>query len=189
LTSLAENELSDVIKRFPPQSLDRANALLDRLKTHQQQMRVRLESLRDKLGEGSVRRGHQVFFGEKSKCGSCHRVGETGNRVGPDLTTIGANRSTTDLLESILFPSASIVRDYESHQVLTVDGRLLTGIIIDESADSIELQQPNGDRVALDHRDVEQVVASTVSMMPTGLGDSLDEDELIDVVTYLQSLR
>jgi putative heme-binding domain-containing protein len=188
LMSLAEHELSDIIKRFPPQTLDHANRLLDRLKDHHQQKVLRLESLRGKLAGGDATRGEQVFMGEKSKCSSCHRVGKKGKAVGPDLTTIGANRSASDLLESIVFPSASIVRDYESHKVLTADGHVLTGLVIAESTDTIELQQSNGDKVKIHQDDVEQISASSVSVMPAGLDEALTEQDMLDVVRYLQDL-
>jgi putative heme-binding domain-containing protein len=181
--------LSDVIKRFPRESLDRANRLLDRLKQHHGQQQLRLESLRNRLVEGDPTRGQQVFAGEKAKCSSCHRVGKVGKAVGPDLTTIGSVRSANDLLESIVFPSASIVRDYGTHQILTIDGRALTGLVVSESADAIQLQQASGDRVKVKHDDIEQITTGKLSIMPAGLDEALTEKELLDVVRYLQSLN
>ncbi len=163
--------------------------MLDQLKLHQQQKLQRLESLRSQLATGDAKRGQAVFMSEKSKCSSCHRVGEQGKRVGPDLTTIGANRTAGDLLESMVFPSASIVRDYESYKVLTVDGRALTGLLVSESADAIEIQQASGEKVLLRQSDIEQISPSTVSIMPAGLDETLSETELLDVVKYLQSLK
>jgi putative heme-binding domain-containing protein len=189
LMSLSETELSDVIKRFPPETLDRANRLLDRLKQHQQQKLVRLESLRNHLADGNAERGKSVFASEKAKCSSCHRIGKMGTPVGPDLTTIGSNRSANDLLESIVFPSASIVRDYESYVVLTVEGRAIAGLVLNESADAIEIQQTNGEKVRLQQSDIERITPSTVSIMPAGLEEALSEADLLDVVKYLQSLR
>ena len=126
---------------------------------------------------------------EKSKCSSCHRIGDQGKRVGPDLTTIGANRSAADLLESLVFPSASIVRDYESYKVLTVDGRALTGLLVSESADAIEIQQASGEKVLLQHDDIERLEPNAVSIMPSGLDEALTETELLDVVMYLQTRK
>ncbi len=189
LLSLADSEFSDVIKRFPPETLDRANRLLDQLREHQQQKRQRVERLRDQLAMGNAERGRQVFMSEKAKCSSCHRVGESGHRVGPDLTTIGANRTADDLLESIVFPSASIVRDYESYQLLTVDGRVMTGLVVSESMDTIEMQQPSGQKVLLEQTEIERFTPSAVSIMPAGLDEALSETQLLDVVTYLQSLK
>ncbi|MGB1708341.1 MAG: hypothetical protein ACPHF4_10995, partial [Rubripirellula sp.] len=112
-----------------------------------------------------------------------------GQVVGPDLTTIGANRSATDLLESIVFPSASIVRDYSTYQVLTLGGRVFSGILVSESSDGIELQQASGKSVRILQSEVERIVPGSVSIMPAGLEQTLTEDELVDIVKYLQSLK
>ena len=127
LSSVPPHELSDVVKRYPADLRDRANALLDRLKQEEQQRLTRLDQLLPRLKEGDAERGRQLFFAEKSKCATCHRVGNKGGRIGPDLTTIGANRSPADLLESIVFPSATLVRDYQPYTVLTAEGQTLTG--------------------------------------------------------------
>ncbi|TWU01249.1 PVC-type heme-binding CxxCH protein [Stieleria varia] len=183
--SLAESELSDVVKKFPPATLQRANALLDQLKSHRQQRLARLEALRGRLELGDPLRGASVFVGEKAKCSSCHRIAEIGKAVGPDLTTIGANRSADDLLESIVFPSASIVRDYGTYQVLTHSGRVLTGLLVGETASSIQVQIASGETVTLMLTEIEQITPSSVSTMPAGLDESLSEQELLDVVSYL----
>ena len=189
LLSLAEHELFGVFNRFPPELLDEANQLLELLKQHEQQKLVRLQGLRDKLAQGDAARGKAVFASEKAKCSTCHRVADQGLRVGPDLTTIGLNRSADDLLESILFPSASMVRDYDPYKIMTVDGRVLSGIIVGETQSAIELQQASGEKLSLPRDDIEQIAPSEVSIMPAGLEEALSETDLLDVVTYLQSLK
>ena len=113
----------------------------------------------------------------------------SGQAVGPDLTTIGANRSATDLLESVVFPSASIVRDYTTYQVLTRHGQVFSGLLVGESSDVIRLQLPNGKHVQILEADVDRMEPQSVSVMPAGLDDLLTESELVDVVKYLQSLN
>ena len=189
LLSLPEHELSDVIKRFPRESISMGNKILDRLKKHHREKLGRLEKLRSRLSEGNAKRGRLLFASEKAKCSSCHRVGDLGQAVGPDLTTIGANRSATDLLESIVFPSASIVRDYSTCQVLTLNGRVFSGILVSESSDAIQLQQASGELIRILQSDIERVDLGGVSIMPAGLDQSLTEGELTDIVNYLQSLK
>ena len=174
------------VSHFP---VPAANELLGRLRGHQQQKRLRLEGLREQVRLGDVVRGKKIFLSEKSKCSACHRIGQQGHRVGPDLTTIGSNRSASDLLESIVFPSASIVRDYDSQKVLTLDGRILTGLLVTENADTIVIQQSSGEKVSLSREDIDQMTPSAISIMPSGLDEALSESELADVVAYLQSLR
>ena len=80
--TLPEHELSDVIKRFPRETISFANRLLDRLKVNQQQKRERLEELRGRLTTGDAVRGQLLFESEKAKCSSCHRVGDRGRQLG-----------------------------------------------------------------------------------------------------------
>ncbi|MDG2221318.1 MAG: sulfatase-like hydrolase/transferase [Rubripirellula sp.] len=187
--SLSEPELSDVIKRFPATTFARANTLLDRLKSLSQAKVARLEQLRDQVSTGDVARGKNLFTSERAKCSTCHRVAKEGKAVGPDLTTIGRNRSASDLLESIVFPSASIVRDYQTYQLLTSDGRAFTGLLIRETRDRIEVQLASGETKSFDRGEIDQIQINPVSIMPSGLDDALTEAELIDIVAYLGSLR
>ena len=189
LDSLAEAEVSDIVKRFPRPMLKRGNTLLDRLKEVHQARVARLHRLRDQLGQGDAARGKLVFQSDRAKCASCHRIGQTGKAVGPDLSSIGGNRSATDLLESIIFPSASIVRDYGTHQLLTSDGRALQGMVVSESNSTLVLQQASGEQIQIDLKDIETIQPSNVSIMPTGLDGVLKESELLDVVRYLQTLN
>ncbi len=189
LTSLAEHEFSDVIKRYPKELLPTANALLVRIRQEEQQKLARLDKLLPLLKQGDAARGRELFFAEKSKCAACHRVADKGGRIGPDLTTIGANRSPHDLLESIVLPSATIVRDYEPYNIATTDGRVLTGLIARETADTVFIQQQTGEPVAVPRDDIEELTPGAVSIMPNGLEKALSESDLADVIAYLQSLK
>ncbi|MCI0492535.1 MAG: HEAT repeat domain-containing protein, partial [Planctomycetes bacterium] len=187
-TVLEPHEFSDVIKGYPAELLPRANVLLDRLKELQQQKLARIDQLLPQLEAGNGARGREVFLAEKSQCSTCHRIAEEGGRVGPDLTTIGANRSGRDLLESSVFPSATIVRDFEPYTVVTTDGRVLAGLISRQTTDTLFLQQQTGDPIAIPQDDIEQIVPDVVSIMPAGLDQVLTEQQLADVIAYLMSL-
>ena len=187
--NLAPTELSDVIKLYPVELLPTANRLLDILNAQDEQKLATLDSLIPRLKHGNAARGKAVFFSEKATCATCHRIADKGTRVGPDLTTIGANRSGRDLLESVVFPSASIVRDFEPYTVVTSDGLILTGLLARETTDTLYIQQQTGDPVAVPRDDIEQIVASTVSIMPSGLEKVITEAELADVIAYLLSLK
>lgn len=189
LLTIPENELSDIVKRYPPTTLDKANALLDRIKQNEQQKIERLASLKQLLSSGNAQRGKAVFFSEKAKCSACHRVGQQGKRVGPELTTIGANRSESDLLESIVLPSASIVRDFGTVTVLTDDGQAISGLVVSESNDKLVLQQNTGNQITIERDEIERVKPNPVSIMPNGLDEALSQQDLVDVVAYLRSLQ
>ncbi|MDE0819040.1 MAG: HEAT repeat domain-containing protein, partial [Pirellulaceae bacterium] len=179
----------NVIKRFPQDLLPAANEILGRIRIAEQAKLASLDKLLPLIGTGDISRGKKLFFAEKSKCASCHRVGERGSRIGPDLTTIGANRAGHDLLESIVLPSSTIVRDFEPYNIVTNDGRVLTGLITRQTADSVTIQQQTGDPITLARKDIDEMAAGTVSIMPNGLDKTLTESELADVIAYLMSLR
>jgi len=187
--NLAINEFSDVVKRYPPDLLPPANQLLDQLKQRDQDKLQRLDRLVAALDRGNAERGKKLFLTEKAKCSTCHRVGQEGGNIGPDLTTIGANRSRRDLLESIVFPSSTLVRQYEPFTVYTVQGRVLTGLVARETENDIYLQQQSGDPLRIPRSDIDEIVSSTVSLMPNGLEEALSESELIDVVAFLATAR
>ncbi len=134
-------------------------------------------------------RSRDVFFSEKASAETCHRIGDKGGRIGPDLTTIGANRTSRDLLESIVFPSASIVRQYESFTVTTTSGLTYSGLIVRETDDALTIQQATGDPIIVRRQDVELVAPGTVSIMPQGLEQALTEEQLADVIAWLKTLR
>lgn len=189
LTSIATHEFSDIIKRYPASLRPRGNALLDQIRHAHQQRLARLDDLLALLDQGDPQRGRDVFFAEKSKCSACHRIQSQGGRIGPDLSTIGRNRSPQDLLESIVFPSASFVRDYEPKSVITIDGRVYSGLIARETGDTLFLQQQAGEPVRIPVDQIEEIAASTVSIMPSGLDKALTENELADVIAYLMTLK
>ena len=179
----------NVIKRFPQDLLPAANEILGRIRIAEQSKLASLDKLLPLIGTGDASRGKELFFAEKSKCAACHRVGERGSRIGPDLTTIGANRAGHDLLESIVLPSSTIVRDFEPYNIVTNDGRILAGLIARQTTDSVTIQQQTGDPITLPRKDIDEMVAGTVSIMPNGLDKALTESELADVIAYLMSLR
>jgi putative heme-binding domain-containing protein len=116
-------------------------------------------------------------------------VQRRGGRIGPDLSTTRARRTTRDLLEAILFPNSSLARGFESFAVLTNDGRIHNGLILSETTDAIRLRTTEQSELTIPRADIEELQPSSVSVMPTGLDRAISEPELRDLVTYLESLR
>ena len=195
LNTLPTIQVSEVVKRFTPELHDRANKLLDRMHAAEQQKLLRLDSLVGQLRTGDAARGRAVFFSEKAKCATCHVVGQDdagellGKRVGPDLTTIGASRTAKDLLESIIFPSSTIVRQYEPYTLLTVNGRTYSGLVLKDTSEEVTIQQTTGDPVTVPRDQIEELIPGTVSVMPKGLDEELTAQQIADLVAWLQSLR
>ena len=189
ISSLPTLEVSEVVKRFPPELHDRANAVLSRMNAAEQQKLRKLDELVGILKTGDATRGKAAFFSEKAKCSACHIVAGQGKRVGPDLTTIGGNRAPKDLLESIIFPSATLVRQYEPYTLLTDSGRTYSGLVIRDTAESVTIQQNTGDPITVSRNEVEELIPSTVSIMPKGLEEALTAQQIADIVAWLQTLR
>jgi putative heme-binding domain-containing protein len=149
--------------------------------------RERIETLLPRAADGDVRRGHAVFYSAKASCSACHRMGNAGGVVGPELTRIGDIRTERDLLESILYPSKSFVRSYEPMQVFTVDGRVINGTVRDETEKAYLIATGPNQEVRLARDEVEEIAPSTVSVMPSGLDGQLSETELADLVAFLKN--
>lgn len=189
LKTLAPHRFSDVVKRFPQQVLPQANRLLQRIEQFEEDRIVKVDRLMPLLSAGNAQRGRKLFHSEKSKCATCHRTEKAGSLIGPDLSNIGANRSARDLLESVVLPSATIVRDYEPYTLVTLDGRVLSGVLARETEQAVYLQSATGPPVEILRSEIEQMLPSAVSMMPSGMDEALTENELADVIAYLKTLR
>jgi putative membrane-bound dehydrogenase-like protein len=127
-------------------------------------------------------RGRAIF---DRTCLSCHRLYEAGGNVGPDIT--GSDRANPDyILENVLDPSAAVSRDYTLTNVATTDGRLISGIIREQTDQSLVIQTAN-ERIVLPREDVEAIKPSTTSMMPEGQLENLSPQEIRDLFAYLAS--
>ena len=151
---------------------------------------ARLEELEKSLPAGDIARGVALFQSPRAACMSCHPVGYKGGNLGPDLSKVGAVRTRRDLLESIAFPSASFVRSYESMQVTQLDGTTSYGILTNQDAESITLNlSAVVPAVRIPRAQIQSITPGTFSLMPQGLDRVLGDQDLADVVAYLQSLK
>ena len=110
-------------------------------------------------------------------------------RIGPDLTNVGRIRSRRDLLEAVVYPSASLVRSYEPTAVETKRGRTYNGIVRRETAEDITLALGADQEVTLKRSSVESMRPGKVSIMPAGIDKILSPGELADLVAFLASRR
>jgi putative heme-binding domain-containing protein len=140
---------------------------------------------------GDPQAGRKLFADPQSKaqCLKCHSVGGEGGRIGPSLDRIASRRAPEFLMESILQPSKDIAPEYESVAVATKDGRVITGLRINETNFSIQLNEENGRFHSFLKRDLDEVQAVKKSLMPENLGEQLTVKELHDLFAYLMSLE
>jgi putative heme-binding domain-containing protein len=185
--SPSEKDLDSLLATLPSRLADRRAALIRVHAEGVRQRQKRLAAFEPVLKRGDPGRGRVLFFGNTVACASCHRIDEDGGTVGPDLTRIGAVRSGNDLLESVLFPSASFAQGYEPYTAATKDGRILSGMIARQDADVLVLRDASGAESRLPRGEIEEIRPGETSLMPEGLGRVLLPSELGDLIAFLRS--
>jgi putative membrane-bound dehydrogenase-like protein len=188
-SSLRAEKLKPLLAKFPSSVQASAQELYVALGADKTQQHAKLEQLLSGLKKGDIRRGQAVFNGTKASCSACHAIGYLGGNVGPDLTNIGKIRSERDLLESIVFPSASFVRSYEPVLVTLKDGKAHNGLIRQDGPEEILLATGINQEVRIARKDIEEIQPSKVSIMPAGLDQQLSEQELADLVAFLKACQ
>jgi uncharacterized repeat protein (TIGR03806 family) len=171
-------EVRDLFERFIPRE-ERAKRLGDVAD------RRAILSLR-----GDAGRGRAVFADNPAaQCKTCHRTGDIGQAVGPDLTKIGSKYDRAAMLEQILEPSRTIEPQYTTYLVETKDGQVLTGLVAEKSAREVVLKDAQGKTVRIPGGDVERLVPQARSLMPDLLLRDLTAQQVADLLEYLGTLR
>jgi putative heme-binding domain-containing protein len=181
--------LRQMLDTMPSLTTARRNALLQIQQAGLQSRLTRLAEFEPLLSGGDPVRGRAVFGSPKVACSTCHRVGNVGGQVGPDLTRIGAIRSGQDLLESILFPSSTFAQGYEPYTMATTSGQVLSGLIAHQDADLVTLRGSSGSETRLRRDEIEEIRRSERSVMPEGLDRTMSRDELRDLLAFLKAQR
>ena len=151
----------------------------------QQEVVARLK----KLPEGDAKRGLQLFRSSRLSCESCHKMGYRGTDIGPDLTRIGGARTSEALLEAILYPNSRIEQGFETHQLLTIDGLSLNGMITSETEKHLHLRVTSDQSITVLKEDIEQIQSSAISIMPNGIAELMTDQEMADLLELLTSAK
>ena len=185
--SLPPREIRRVLNRFPLASIQVAQGRLAELENQRKVKQARLESLVGRVEkDGMTARGFQVY---KTACIACHKVMKEGADIGPNLSRIGAIRQPRDLLESIFFPNKSLARDFEAYQITKRDGSVYLGMIKSDSAERLNIISPGGIELQIARIHVRSIRPASVSMMPMGLDAALSDQQLLDLVAWMDSLQ
>jgi putative heme-binding domain-containing protein len=139
--------------------------------------------------KGDIERGEKLFWSKAVNCGSCHKIGDRGTAVGPELTTIGKLRAREDLLESILEPSRRIEPKFAAYVAHTKDGRTLTGLLVKRDEKEIVLRDAQNKELTFDAKGVEDLKPSRTSLMPSGQLAGLTAQEAADLLDYLATRK
>lgn len=142
----------------------------------------------DSTRKANFESGKSVFA--TAQCYKCHRMGIQGGILGPDLTGAGGRFSPKDLLTAIIHPDQTISDQYGATQFLTADGKLIVGRVVNMSGQKLRVMTNMLDPSSLtevNRGDVEVTRPSKTSLMPAGLLDSFNDDEIADLVAYLRA--
>lgn len=136
---------------------------------------------------GDPARGERVFRRADLNCFRCHALGRAGGNVGPDLSTAGSVSPMDYIINSILNPSLAIKEQYLTRSILTADGQLLTGIVLERSEALLRLRDASGQVLTIPTADIEEE-AEGQSLMPLGITKFLTHQELVDLVRFISEL-
>ena len=140
--------------------------------------------------EGQAERGKSLFADLKGlACVKCHAVGGQGGAVGPELTSVGAKYPKDELISAVLYPSSKISSGYEPVVIATADGKVVTGIVKGETAESVEVEDVDAKRIKIAKSEIDERKRSDVSLMPNGLAEGLTRQDFADLIAYLGTLK
>jgi len=137
---------------------------------------------------GSPVEGKKVFDDKRTKCAVCHRIAGNGGNVGVDLSRIGGKFDRPHLIESLLEPSRQIVEGFRTTSVSTVDGKVVSGIVKQQSSQQVVIVDADARTHVIARGDIDELSQHTVSIMPAGLTKELTLEEFTDLIAYLESL-
>jgi putative membrane-bound dehydrogenase-like protein len=173
-----------------PNTLTNLEARLSEIARERESRGDRIGELVGQMEGADPEAGAKIFAMGKGACLVCHRVGEIGGEIGPDLSTVGRIRTARDIYESVLYPSESIARDFDTYQItVKSDVQVHLGLIRAQSTRGIELVGTTGQREEIRHEDISLIERVPMSLMPMGLEQTLTTAELRDLVAWLLSLR
>ncbi len=189
LSALRPDLFRSLLTNYPAVVQQQGNHLLAALDVDSAKKVAHLEELLAGLKDGDIRRGQLVFNSQKAACATCHKMGYLGGNVGPDLTSIGQVRTERDLLEAVIYPSASFVRSFEPYIVTTKSNESYSGILRKDAPDEVILATGPSADVRLARSDITDMRPGTVSIMPAGMDELLTKQELADLVAFLKGTK
>jgi len=137
--------------------------------------------------KGDAAHGAQML--ERAACVTCHRVNDKGVDFAPALSEIGSKLPKEAIFDSIINPNAAISMGFETTQLETKTGTIALGIVRSETQDELVLALPGGATNKFSKREIAKREKLTTSMMPSGLNQAMSQQDLVDLVEYLASLK
>jgi len=139
--------------------------------------------------KGNLARGKAIAERAESSCVTCHRIGDKGVDFGPALTEIGSKLPKEALYDAIINPNTGVSMGFETSQIQARDGTVVIGIVRSETNDEIVLALPGGAANSFAKKQIAKRDKLATSLMPSGLNQALSQQDLVDMVEYLVSLK
>ena len=136
--------------------------------------------------KGDVARGRDLFaVAEGVQCRNCHKIGDAGKALGPDLAALKSKQSKAEILDSILYPSRRIDAKYAYYVIETTEGRVLSGMVKDQTDEHVTIVDPKGEVQKLAKESVDRMERQNQSLMPELLVKNLTAQQLADLLEFL----
>ncbi|QDU92679.1 DUF6797 domain-containing protein [Lignipirellula cremea] len=144
--------------------------------------------LAEAFEQGDALRGAAVYANAKWACISCHKVGQHGGSIGPELTAVAKDRPARQIVESVLWPKREVKPEFVTWQILTLDGKLITGYKHATDKQQLTLRDPaSGKLISIPHDDIDAEVARS-TVMPDGLTAGMTQQQRWDLFRFLSDL-
>jgi putative heme-binding domain-containing protein len=182
--ALNVNQLRKLQASKDPATVERVTKIWGRVRTERNPQREQvINQMRTFLQQtpGDPHAGAVVY---KKVCGQCHKLFGEGQEVGPDITVNG-RASFEQLLSNVFDPSLVIGDSYQARTVVTADGRILVGLLVEDNPQRVVLKTQGGKLETIARDNIEQLEVSKLSMMPEDLEKQLQPQELADLFAYI----
>jgi putative heme-binding domain-containing protein len=163
------------------------------LKTTRTRTQWKVEDLSafvEELDHGGRNFGNAKQIFTVAACVSCHKLGGTGQEIGPDLTKLDEKWKSLDVLKELIDPSARINEKYQTFVFQTESGQTITGLVLSETPDTVKvIENPllKAQPIELKKSEITARKKSEVSIMPKGLLDKLTREEILDLIAYVMA--
>jgi putative heme-binding domain-containing protein len=145
-----------------------------------------VESFRPALSlTGDATRGHAIY---QKLCISCHKLGNEGFALGPDLTTV-RNAGREKLLQNILDPSREVQPNFLAYQIDTTEGDSVLGVIVSDTPAGLTLRQAYGKETTIQRDKIKKMSTDGRSLMPDGLEAGLKPQDVADLLTFVETFK
>lgn len=185
---LVNREVQDQVRRHEiPDADDRIAELTRRVPSLQEDIAALMEQRRKGFAEATtdVQAGARVF---ETTCSACHRIGDVGQPIGPELDGIGV-RGLDRLLEDTLDPSQIVDQAYRTTNVQLYTGAIYSGLLLPSEGEVIRLANALGDVIELPRDDIDDMWQSSLSPMPSNIAEDLTDQEFYDLMAFLLAQR